>query len=75
MTALFVTRQYEFAFEKKPRGWGLWAFIPQDCLWGDDMPHDGIAWALGTYTDAKREIAQRYPKIQVWTLLSKSKPS
>jgi hypothetical protein len=70
MTPQFKTHEYEFAHGKKPRGRGMWAFVPANYVWGDDMPEDAIAWANGTYTDAKREVAKRYPKIHVWSVLS-----
>ena len=70
MTALFKTSDYEFTHGSKPRGNGQWAFVPADYCWGKDMPSDAIAWAYGNYSDAKREVAKRYPTIQVWTVLS-----
>lgn len=70
MAAKFLTSEYEFAHGKKPRGRGSWAFVPSDYYWGDDMPQDAIAWANGTYGEAKQEVASRHPKIAVWTVLS-----
>lgn len=68
--AEFTTTEYEFSHGKRPRGRGAWAFVPANYIWPDAMPEDGIGWANGTYTDAKREIARRYPKVTVWNVLS-----
>lgn len=66
----FDTEGFEFSHGKKPRGVGSYAFVPSDYIWpGGTMPEDAIAWAWGTYTDAKREVARKYPKVTSWTVL------
>jgi hypothetical protein len=72
MSAEFITTQYQWAHGKKPRGTGTWAFVPADSIWPDrdTMPADAIAWAWGSYTDAKREVARKFPNVDRWTVLS-----
>lgn len=65
----FITTEYQFSHGKKPRGFGHWAFIPADSYWPKEIPSDGIAWAHGTYTDAKREVARNYPEVHYWKVL------
>lgn len=71
--ATFTTTDYEFAHGRRPRGVASWAFIPADGVYGGDLagiPADGIAWAWGTYGDAKREVAGKWPGVSVWRVLS-----
>ena len=71
MSAEFITTEYEWAHGKKPRGIGSWAFVPSEYIWrSTTMPADAVAWAWGTYTDAKREVARKYPTIERWVVLS-----
>ena len=70
MTALFNTKEYEFAHGKKPRGTAVWAFVPADYCWGENMPHGAVEFVWGGYADAKREVARKYPEIDTWRLLS-----
>lgn len=72
MSREFITTQYEFSHGKKPRGLGSWAFVPADSIWPDTetMPSDAIAWAWGTYSDAKREVSKKWPTVSAWTVLS-----
>lgn len=65
----FVTTEYQFSHGKKPRGSGHWAFVPADYVWPKEIPHDAIAWAYGTYTDAKKEVARKYPEVSRWSVL------
>lgn len=74
MSREFITTEYEFSHGKKPRGTGSWAFVPANYAWPDGpnepMPSDGIAWVWGTYSDAKREVAKRWPSVTFWKVLS-----
>jgi hypothetical protein len=70
MSPEFNTTEYEFSHGKKPRGTGNWAFIPADSYWGSVIPEDGIEWLWGGYSDCKRELAFKYPAIEVWKVLS-----
>jgi hypothetical protein len=72
MSREFITTQYEFSHGKKPRGTGTWAFVPADSIWPDrnTMPQDAIAWAWGSYSDAKREVAAKWPSVSAWKVLS-----
>jgi len=69
MSREFNTTEFEFSHGKKPRGLGTWAFIPAAGYWPAEIPADGIAWAWGTYTDAKREVTRKYPEVDVWKVL------
>ena len=73
MSREFITTDYEFSHGKKPRGTGTWAFVPGDFAWPNGpnapMPADGIAWAWGSYSDAKREVAAKWPSVSVWKVL------
>ena len=64
------TTEYEWNHGRKPRGVGSWAFVPRDHIWIGEMPADAIAWEWGTYSDAKREVARRFPAIQEWKVLA-----
>ncbi len=70
----FFTDEYELAHGRKPRGVGDWAFVPGNFAWpngnNDPMPQDGIAWVWGSYADAKREVAKRWPSVTFWRVLS-----
>lgn len=66
----FQTREFENAHGKSPRGRGSWAFVPAGYIWPREIPEDGIGWAYGTYTEAKREIARRHPEVAVWNVLT-----
>lgn len=70
MAREYDTTEYENSHGRKPRGIGSWAFVPADYIWHGEMPADAIAWAWGTYGDAKREVAKAYPAITRWTVLS-----
>jgi len=65
----YNTREYLNSHGSNPRGTGSWAFVPADYVWPNEMPSDAIAWAWGTYADAKREIANRHPEITAWVVL------
>jgi len=70
MTPIYNTTEYQFSHGKKPRGIATWAFIPNDYCWpGDDMPADAIAWEWGSYSDAKRKVAAKWPAVTVWRVL------
>lgn len=71
MAAEFDTHQYEFAHGRKPRGTGSWAFAPADYDYREieAVPDDGIAWGWGLFSDAKREVALRFPSVPAWTVL------
>lgn len=70
MRAEFITTDYQFSHGKKPRGVGTWAFVPADHAWpGNTMPHDGIAWAWGSYSDAKRDVMREWPQVTYWKVL------
>ena len=68
----FDTTQYEWSHGKKPRGVGSWAFVPADYIWPkvETMPADAIAWAWGTYSEAKKEVSKKWPEVQFWSVLS-----
>jgi hypothetical protein len=66
----WVTTEYVCAHGRAPRGLGTWAFIPDDGIWPGEIPQDGIAWAWGTYSEAKREVAARHPEVTCWRVLS-----
>jgi len=70
MSREWDTTEYEWSHGRKPRGTGSWAFVPADSIWPGEMPADAIAWAWGTYGDAKREVAKRHPEIDRWKVLS-----
>lgn len=72
MSREFITTEYEWAHGKKPRGTGNWAFVPADYIWPNKntIPFDAIAWAWGSYSDAKREVTKRWPSVTVWKVLS-----
>jgi hypothetical protein len=69
MTALFDTKEYIAEHGKKPRGTKMWAFVPFGFLWGDDMPDGAVAFDFGTFSDAKKMVADRFPHIEVWKVL------
>lgn len=69
MTREYDTTEYEYRHGRKPRGTCTWAFIPADSIWPGKMPADAIAWAWGSYADAKREVAKRHPEITDWKVL------
>lgn len=70
MNTEWLTTDYEFAHGRKPRGTATWAFVPGDYAWpGSTMPADGIAWAWGSYADAKREVAKAWPAVRFWKVL------
>jgi hypothetical protein len=66
----YLTTYYEFAHGSKPRGRGAWAFEPVLGIWPADRPEGGIAWATGTYTEAKKQVARTYPNVSEWVVLS-----
>jgi hypothetical protein len=68
----YITTYYEFAHGSKPRGRGAWAFEPVRGIWpnGSSAPEGGIAWATGTYTEAKNRVAATYPNVSDWVVLS-----
>lgn len=76
MSREFLTDDYENTWGRKPRGVGDWAFVPANYIWpsgqdGDWLPpYDSIAWAWGSYTDAKREVASKWPSVSAWRVLS-----
>jgi hypothetical protein len=71
MAATFDTTQFVLSHGRAPRGIGSWAFVPAGYVYpGDDIPDDGIVWEWGTYGDAKRAAARRYPRVTDWTVLS-----
>lgn len=55
----FDTTQFEFAHGRKPRGHGRWAFAARADVRAangtGEMP-EGIQWATGTFTEAKRQM-------------------
>lgn len=65
----FETTDYKLAHGHAPRGRGSWAFAPADHYPGV-IPDDGIAWAYGTYTEAKAEVVRRFPEVDVWDVLT-----
>lgn len=66
----FITYKFEWSHGSKPRGVGSYAFIPEQGYYPDEnVPDDGIAWAWGTYTEAKREVVKRFPKVDRWVVL------
>lgn len=67
--AQFVTKDYQLAHGRKPRGLATWAFVPEDYVWRGFVPTGAVAFVWGLYGDAKREIAQQYPEIDCWTVL------
>lgn len=67
---MWDTHEYEMAHGCKPRGVGSWAFTPMDSNYRSEPPEDGIAWAWGSYGDAKKEVAKRFPRVMYWTVLS-----
>lgn len=70
MSASFDTTGFEFAHGSKPRGVGTWAFVPADYVYrGGEIPEDGIVWEWGTYSDAKRAAARRFPEVWNWKVL------
>jgi hypothetical protein len=70
--AEFNTKHYESAWGAKPRGHGHWAFAPARSLWPADveMPEDGLAWAFGTYSEAKRDVRRAFPSVDAWEVMS-----
>lgn len=72
MSKYFDTTQYEFSHGKKPRGVGSWAFTPADAIWPnvETMPPDAIAWAWGSYSEAKQEVSKKWPEVDTWKVLS-----
>jgi hypothetical protein len=70
MTAHFNTTEYEVAHGKKPRGTMVWWFVPADYCWGENMPDGAVESIWGGYSDAKHEVARKYPQISVWKVLS-----
>lgn len=68
--AQFVTKDYQLAHGRKPRGLRTWAFVPADYVWPGRVPTGAVAFVWGLYGDAKREIARQYPEIDRWTVLA-----
>ena len=67
----FDTTDYESTHGAKPRGVRHWALVPSDYIWpGDKMPFDAIAWAWGSYSDAKREVVNKWPAVTNWTVMA-----
>ena len=62
----FETRWFELAHGRKPRGYGNWAFKPEA---PQEEVTEWIVWANGTYTEAKREVAAKYPAVSRWLVL------
>jgi len=61
MKATFNTREYERSHFKKPRGYGVWAFMDES---GDD-------WMFSpqmTYTDAKAWAKEQKPAAREFTV-------
>ena len=71
MHANWIITDYVAKHGRKPRGLGNWAFIPADSVWPTgQIPEDGIAWEYGTYSQAKTEVARRYPSVWTWLVLA-----
>ena len=65
----FETTDYELTYGHGPRGRGSWAFTPADP--GVVIPVlDNIAWANGTYTEAKAAVVRFFPGVRSWTVLT-----
>ena len=66
----FDTTQYVWAHGKAPRGTGHWAFVPADYVWPKEMPYGAVEFAYGTYGEAKKDLAVKYPEVTDWLVLS-----
>lgn len=69
MSADFTISEYEWAHGRKPRGFGQWAFTPADGIYPGECPEDGIAWQFGMFSEAKRDVAKRFPSVGFWRVL------
>ena len=66
----FDTSDYEMVNGRKPRGTRNWALVPADYIYPKNrMPYDAIAWSWGSYSDAKRDAATRFPEVKVWRVM------
>jgi len=70
MKRQFVTTEFEMSHGKTPRGYGSWGFAPYTFVYQmHEIPWDEIVWSTGTYTAAKRDVAQRHPDVREWIVL------